>query len=135
MAISLSSLNVEKASDTPFTLAIIDEQSGQATGIEIDIIGEHSKVIADLVAKAVNGKREAARMAAKKGKDAPADKVEDDLLFGYELAAKRIVGWKGIEDEFNADNALLLVKTNPSIREQIMTASSVVTNFLPSSTK
>jgi hypothetical protein len=129
MAISLSSLNIEKASDTPFKLAIIDEQSGQPTGIEIDIIGEHSKVIADLVAKAVNGKREAARIAAKKGKDAPTEKVEDDILFGYELAAKRIVGWSGIEESFTAENALELVKTNPVIREQIMTASGVVTNF------
>lgn len=129
MAISLSSLNVEKASDTPFTLAIIDEQSGQDTGIEIDIIGEHSKTIANLVAKAVNGKREAARIAAIKRKDVPADKVEDDLLFGYELAAKRIVGWKGIEEEFTPENALTLVRTNPSIREQIMTGSSNVSNF------
>ena len=129
MAISLSSLNVEKASDTPYTLAIIDEQSGQATGIEIDIIGEHSKTIADLVAKAVNGKREAARIAAKKGKDAPADKVEDDLLFGFELAAKRIVGWKGIEEEYTPENALTLVRTNPQIREQIMAASGNVSNF------
>jgi hypothetical protein len=129
MAISLSSLNVEKASDTPYTLSIIDEQSGQATGIEIDIIGEHSKVIADLIAKAVNGKREAARIAAKKGKDAPADKVEDDLLFGFELAAKRIVGWKGIEEDFTPENALTLVRTNPTIREQIMQASGNVANF------
>jgi hypothetical protein len=129
MAISLSSLNVEKASDTPFTLAIIDESTGVATGIEIDIIGEHSKTIADLVAKAVNGKREAARMATKKGKDVPADKVEDDLLFGYELAAKRIVGWVGIEEAFTPELALELVKTNPTIREQIMTASGNVSNF------
>ncbi len=129
MAISLSSLNIEKASDTPYSLEIIDEQSGQPTGITIDIIGEHSKVIADLIAKAVNGKREAARIAAKKGKDAPADKVEDDLLFGFELAAKRIIGWKGIEEDFTPENALTLVRTNPTIREQIMQASGNVANF------
>ena len=82
-----------------------------------------------MIAKAVNGKREAARLAAKKGKDAPVEKVEDDLLFGFELAAKRIVGWKGIEEPFTPENALTLVRTNPVIREQIMTASGTVSNF------
>jgi hypothetical protein len=129
MAISLSALNVEKACDTPFTLSIIDEQSGKATGIEIDIIGAHSKVIADLVAKAVNGKRTAAAMAAKKGKDTPADKVEDDIAFSYELAAKRIVGWRGIEEPFTPELAFELVKTNPQIREQIMQSSENMANF------
>jgi hypothetical protein len=129
MAISLSSLNVEKKCDTPYKLDIIDEQSGAVTGITIDIIGEHSKVISDLVAKAVNGKREAQRIATKKGKDAPVEKVEDDIMFGIELAAKRIVGWSGIEEAFSPELAIELVKTNPSIREQVMTASSNMSNF------
>lgn len=129
MVISLSALNVEKKCDTPYKLDIIDEQSGTSTGITLEIIGEHSKVISDLVAKAVNGKREAARLATKKGKDAPVEKVEDDILFGVELAAKRIVGWSGIEETFSPELAIELVKTNPSIREQVMNASGNMANF------
>ena len=130
MAISLASLNVEKQCDTPFDLAIIDEATGKETGIVLQVIGSHSSKITKLVAKAVNAKRTAAALAAKKGgKDAPIDKVEDDIAFSTELTAAKIVGWSGIEESYTPELAFELVSTNPVIREQVSQASDDMRNF------
>ena len=129
MAISLKSLNVEAACDTPYDLDIVDEQTGKSTGITLKVIGAHSQVITKLVAKAVNAKRQAESQLAKKGKDVPVTKVEDDLEFGIELAAKRIVGWSGIEESFTPDLAFELCKTNPVIRDQVVAASEDMSHY------
>ena len=130
MAVSISSLNLTKASDTPAKLELIDEESGKSLGITLSVIGSHSEKITKLIAKAVNAKRQAEELAKKKGKDVQPSKVEDDLDFANELAAARIVGWEGIEESFSADLALELVKTNPQIREQVMTFSDNASNYL-----
>ena len=130
MAISLASLNVEKQCDTPFDLAIIDEATGKETGIVLQVIGSHSSKITKLVAKAVNAKRTAAALAAKKGgKDAPIDKVEDDIAFSTELTAAKIVGWSGIEEAYTPELAFELVSTNPVIREQVSSCSDDMRNY------
>lgn len=129
MAISLASLNMVKASDTPYSLDVIDEVSGASTGITLQVIGAHSEVITKLVAKAVNAKRTAEAMQVKKGKDPQPSKVEEDIDFSIELAAKRIVGWTGIEEAFSPENAFQLCKINPSIREQVVAASENPANY------
>lgn len=130
MAISLASLNIEKQCDTPYSLAIIDEATGKETGIVLQVIGSHSPKISKLVAKAVNAKRTASALAAKKGgKDAPVEKVEDDIEFSYELTANKIVGWSGIEEEYTPELAYTLVSTNPVIREQVSQASDDMRNY------
>jgi hypothetical protein len=129
MAISLASLNAVKASDTPYSLDIIDEVSGASTGITLQVIGAHSEVITKLVAKAVNAKRTADTMQAKKGKEPVPTKVEDDIMFSIELAAKRIVGWTGIEEPFSPENAIKLCEINPAIREQVVAASENPANY------
>jgi len=59
----------------------------------------------------------------------PIAKVEDDLEFGIELAAKRIVGWSGIEETFTPELAFELCKTNPVIRDQVVTASEDMSHY------
>jgi thymidine kinase len=130
MGISLASLNVVKASDDAQKLDILDEESGKATGIVLSVIGSNSDKITKLVAKAVNGRRQAEELAKKKGKDVQPSKVEDDIEFAQELAAARIVGWEGIDEPFSPENALQLVTINPQIREQVMVFSDNASNYL-----
>jgi hypothetical protein len=130
MAISLSSLNVVKASETAQKLEIIDEETGALTGIVLDVIGSNSDKIQKIITKVANAKRQADKLAEKKGKDAPVSKVEDDIEFIQELTAARIVGWSGIEEPYSVENALELIKINPVIREQVTTFSDNVSNFV-----
>lgn len=130
MAISLSSLNVVKASETAQKLEIIDEETGALTGIVLDVIGSNSEKIQKIITKVANAKRQADKLAEKKGKDAPVSKVEDDIEFIQELTAARIVGWSGIEEPYSPENALELVKINPVIREQVTAFSDNVSNFV-----
>jgi hypothetical protein len=130
MAISLSSLNVVKASETAQKLEIIDEETGTLTGIVLDVIGSNSDKIQKIITKVANAKRQADKLAEKKGKDTPVSKVEDDIEFIQELTAARIVGWSGIEEPYSVENALELIKINPVIREQVTTFSDNVSNFV-----
>lgn len=128
MGISLDSLNVVKASAAPFTLDIVDD-AGNKLGFSLDVIGSNSEVITKFFAKAMNARRTAEDMQRKKGKDVQVTKVEDDIAFANELAAKRIVGWNGIDDEFSPERAIKLIETNPMVREQVMNASDDIRNF------
>lgn len=130
MAISLANLNVVKASETAQKLEIIDEETGTLTGIVLDVIGSNSDKIQKIITKVANAKRQADKLAEKKGKDSPVSKVEDDIEFIQELTAARIVGWTGIEEPYSVENALELVKINPVIREQVTTFSDNVSNFV-----
>lgn len=131
MALSLSQLNLEAQSETPFEFEVIDENSGKGTGVFISVLGSHSKTVQSYVTKTLNGKRRAEALKAAKGskKDIDFTPVEDDIDFSIELAAIRVVAWRGIEEPFSYDNALLLCRTNPIIKQQIIDASDDVKNF------
>ncbi len=130
MAISLSELNVEAQSETPYEFEITDENSGKGTGVYLSVLGSHSKSVSSFVAKTLNAKRRAEALRLKKGaKDVEFTPIEDDIDFGVELAAIRIKAWRGITEDFTPENALLLCRTNPIIKQQVIEASDDVKNF------
>jgi hypothetical protein len=131
MAISLSQLNIEAQSETPFEFEITDEASGKGTGVFLSVLGAHSKTVSSFVTKTLNAKRRAEALQAAKGKRKDIDftPVEDDIDFSVELAAIRITAWRGIEETFTPENAQLLCRTNPIIKQQVIEASEDIKNF------
>ena len=130
MAISLSALNVEAQSETPFEFEVVDDNTGKGTGVFLSVLGSHSKTVSSFVAKTLNAQRRAAALKQSKGAKQPEfTPVEDDIEFGIELAAMRIVAWKGITEDWSPQNAMELCRTNPIIKAQVVEASDDVKNF------
>lgn len=131
--VSLDSLNVVKASDSPFEFEYITPD-GRQTGVFLKVLGGQSEVVTKAAAKMINERRRelAARELKKRGnsKQIDFDPIEDDIEFGQRLAAVRLVGWSGITDEFSPENAMRLCKTNKYIAAAILEYSDDVANFM-----
>ena len=68
----------------------------------------------------------------KKGKDDAIRLVEDDIDFGHELTAIKLVGWEGITEPYSKENALLLCEINELAVIQINEAAAEMGNFTDS---
>lgn len=132
--VSLSSLNAVKASETPFEFEYITPDGGNS-GVFLSILGGQSEAVTKTAAKMINEhrrKKAAREMNAKfnSKNNVEFDTLESDVEFGQRLAAVRIVGWRGINDPFTPENALLLCQTNKLIAAQVMEQSENLANFM-----
>jgi hypothetical protein len=132
---SLSDLDVTKQSEAGFEFEVLDDSTGKGVGVHLTVIGAHAPAVQKFTSKKLNERRVFDEMNERRGKKAQIRKIEDDVEFGIELAAIRIVGWRGISDEFTPANAIQLCTVNPTIREQILKASEDLANFTKGSPK
>jgi hypothetical protein len=135
--LSLSALSAVAASDTPFEIEYV-LPNGEGSGVFLSVLGGQSATVQEAVNKMVNDRRrkQAAAEALKKGPDkADFTPIEDDIAFGHRLTAVRLVGWRGITEDWSAENALTLVRSNADIAEQITSASNNLANFMKASPK
>lgn len=136
--LSLADLDAVSASDTPFEFEFI-RADGTGSGVFLQVLGSQSEKVTSETNKLVNARRkQQAQAEAVKGRSAAgADftPIESDLEFGHKLTAVRLVGWRGISDEFTPEGALRLVSRNSAIAEQVTVASNDIGNFTPASSK
>lgn len=110
--------------------------AGNKTGIFFLVLGSHSETVSNATAELQNERRRkaAAREVQKKigvgQKPIEFDKFEDDVDYGQRMAAARLVGWRGISDEFTAENALRLCKSNAHVAAFITQCSDELGNFI-----
>lgn len=128
--LSLADLDLRAASDATFEFEYIGT-NGAGTGVFLTILGEHSEKVTTAVNAMINERR---RMDATREANAttPADNimpVEDDVAFGQRVAAVRLVGWRGIQEDFTPERGLQLCRSNPPAAAQIMTKSRQLQNF------
>lgn len=126
--ISLNDLDHEKKSEQAFEFEYVPEATGKGSGIFLSVIGSQSSKVQGFLRKQLNDKRARIAMAAKRGKELPS-LIEEDEEFTHEAAAVRLVGWRGITEPFNHDNALFLVTKNAEIRSQVFENSNNLANF------
>jgi hypothetical protein len=132
----LASLDLSATSEQGYEFEYIPESTGIGEGLLITVLGKHADSVKDWTRKAVNAMRERELMLSKKGKD-EYRKIEADETFAIQLAATKIIGWKGLSSagkpvEYSKEMALHLCRVNPEIRDQVTTASDLMTNFIPS---
>ena len=132
---SISDLDVTKQSEAGFEFEVQDDSTGKGVGVYLTVIGAHAPAVQKFTSKKLNERRVFDEMNERRGKKGQVRKIEDDVEFGIELAAIRIVGWRGISDEFSQANAVQLCTVNPTIREQILKASEDLANFTKGSHK
>ena len=130
-ALSLSDLNLVEQCKDAFTFPLLDGNE-EETGVTLSVIGDHADVVTRWKAKEINRMRRQEAQQKKKGKDDTIRLVEDDIDFGHELTAIKIVGWEGITEPFSKENALLLCEINELAVIQINEAAAEMGNFTDS---
>ena len=131
----LNDLDAVTAGDTPFEVDYV-RADGSSSGVFLLVLGSQSEKVQSEVNRLVNERRKKQAVAAAMQGKANPDKadytpIEDDIAFGHRLTAVRLVGWRGIKQEWSAENAFRLVSRNSEIAEQITTASNNLGNFMP----
>ncbi len=132
---SIAELDITKQSEAGFEFEVQDDSTGKGVGVYLTVIGAHAPAVQKFTSKKLNERRVFDEMNERRGKKAQVRKIEDDVEFGIELAAIRIVAWRGISDEFSPANAVQLCTVNPTVREQILKASEDLSNFTKGSHK
>lgn len=137
--LSLADLDARTASERAYEFEFTI--GGEGTGFFISVLGQHCESIASQLNAEINGRRRklavaAARNAKSRAEAVEFDLIEDDIAFGQRLAAIRIVGWRGIVEDYTPERALFLCQKNPQLAEQVLEASNDLANFMkPSPTK
>lgn len=133
-AFSLDAFDATAASDKPIEMEII-LPDGSNSGAFLLILGNESSKVQAEVNRLVNERRKKAlRAEAVRTKgDAAFTPIEEDIEFGHRLTAVRVVGWRGIKEEWSPENAYRLVSRNASIAAQVTQASGEVADFLKNS--
>jgi hypothetical protein len=129
---SLDDLDQGKACEKPYEFEVTNEIDGKGTGLFLSVVGAHAQRVLNLIQKTVDERRVAEAMAEKRdprGKQVHVRPIKEDIDYSTELVAVRVVGWRGIKEEYSPERAIKLCTINPGIKEQILAASEELRNF------
>lgn len=131
--LSLADLNARAASEKAFEFEYLIE--GEGTGVFISVLGRHSDVVSKALNAEINDRRRKlvvaeARNAKARPGSAEFEPIESDIEFGQRMAALRMVGWRGIAEEFTPERALQLCRDNADVAAQVVQASDDLANFM-----
>lgn len=125
---SLSDMNIKKKCEDGYRFEYLNDE-GKGTGIFFTVLGAHAPSVQKWVNNELNKRRKQEAIQAKRGKDIDVRLIEEDIEFGVEFMAIRIIGWEGITEAYTSENALMLCETNPMVVEQVKAASEALANF------
>lgn len=131
----LEKIDTPAASEAGFELELLF--NGEKTGWFVTVRGEHSPTVKRWHLGVGNKFRMKEWREKRKGKaDSPEPMTEEDLELGLRGAVARVAGFKGIvfggkPFAFSEANAYELVRRHPPFADQILEASSEITNFSP----
>lgn len=132
---SIADLDAVKASSKPFEFEYI-KPDGTPSGVFLQVLGGQADKVREATAALQNerrqrqAQREVAKRVAGAQRKIEYDKYEEDVEHGKLMAASRLVGWRGLDDEFTPANALLLCQVNADIAAQILEKSDALENFM-----
>lgn len=133
---SLNDLDATKAAAQAFEFEYINPETGEGTGVYLSVLGSESEIVTAEIARLINERRrkQAAREVQQKigvgAKSIEFETMESDVEFGQRLSAVRLVGWRGITEQWSPENALKLCRTNRGIATQITQQSDTLANFI-----
>ena len=126
--ISLAELDLNSQCSESFEFQVDDER-GIPTDIYISVLGEHAPSVQKWLYKQINARRRQEALKERQGKKADVRDTREDAEFGAEMMSKRIVGWRGITEDFSPDLALKLCMQNTLITDQVREHSEDMGNF------
>jgi uncharacterized protein YneR len=128
--VSLEDLNLSKQCENAYEFQYVDP-AGNKTGIYISVVGSNAEKVRQFSINEANKVRRDAALKSKR-KDNEFVPIEEDIEYFVRDAANRIVAWRGIDQECNAENAQYLCRINSEIRKQAVEASNELSNFTKS---
>src|SRR5690606_12097020 len=111
--LSLADLDVTKKCEQGFEFEYIDKATGKGTGFFLTVIGAHAPAVTGFSLKYLNERRAYDAMNERRGKQAKVRPIEEDIEFSTEMTAIRVIGWRGIKEEYSPENAIALCRGNP----------------------
>lgn len=132
----LSNYNLAQQADVGFTFEITHPATGEKLGGFVTVRGDESKTIQTYNRKKLVEFQK--RQNQNKAKDLSYTPAEYEDM-NIEAAIVRVISWKNIKTNgddlpFTKENADMLFREYPWIRDQVMEASRDLLNFQPSGT-
>lgn len=129
----LNSVNLAAQAAVGYPLELVHPATGDKLGGIITIRGDESKEVQNYNRKRFQELQKRERMNKGKNNDYTLAEIED---IGVESAIVRVISWKnikkdGVDLEFNKENAEMVFRDYPWIRNQVMEAAGNLTLFLP----
>lgn len=127
----LNNVNLAAQAAAGYNLELVHPATGDKLGGIITVRGDESKEVQNYNRKRFQELQKRERMNKGKNTDYTLAEIED---IGIESAIVRCMGWKnikkdGIELEFNKENAEMVFRDYPWIRNQVMEAASNLNLF------
>ena len=127
---SINDLKASTYADIPRDMEIINEATGEGTGIILKVLSDESTTFKAYQKKIINISRQKAAIAAKTNRPQEVETFEETEISYNKAVAARIVGWEGIVEEYSAENAYQLVSNSESIGRQVLKCSAEPVDFM-----
>ena len=126
--LSIADLDMNAACERGYEFEFLDAR-GKGTGVHIKVLGEQSDKVQTFLRKSVNDERQRVFEASKRERGIAVTPVEQDIEFQIESAIVRTLSWRGLKEDFSAENARRLFTVNRDARDQVIAASRDIGNF------
>lgn len=129
--LSLKDLNLSAASEEGHEYEVTSPVTGKGLGVFITVRGDHSEKVRAFERKRYNTQAHEKYMADRRGlKTDDFTPIEDIEALVVESAVVRTIGWRGLDEPFNEENARVLYATNVDIREMTRKKAAESANFM-----
>lgn len=128
---SIAELNTNQKSAEGHEFEYLDGD-GKETGIFVTVMGEKAPPVRAWLAKRLNNRRIHEENLKRRGKQVEVQSVEDDIAFGIEYMAIRVIAWRGLKEPCTPENVIQWLSNDDLIVEQIKRESENIANFTKS---
>jgi hypothetical protein len=128
--VDISSLGLNAVADCeiPYKMPV-KRADGSLTALVLHVIGQHADAVEKWNASIFTQWQRDEMMAKRKNKEVEPKSLDEYKQGNIEGALVRIVGWEGVSNEFSKDKMRELLANNPHLRDDVIEASTDLTNF------
>lgn len=135
MGFDLTKNNLSEKAEAGYTFELMIPEVQEKTGAFITVRGVQSPKVKAHSRRVFAQLQFKEQQAKKKNRDLEPMTLDEAEDMAVDAAFVRIIGWKGIEEngkalEFNEDNAKRVLREHSWIREQVLSESDQLTNFI-----
>lgn len=106
----------------------LEYPKGTGLGVFLTILGDQAQAVEDFEVELADKRVQESVALAQDGKPTPRS-TKQTLRDNIERAVVRVVGWRGIAEEFSADLVKRLLTNNPDFVDQVLAESRKRGNF------
>ena len=135
MGFDLSKNNFAEKAESGYEFELVIPEIQQHTGAFVTVLGIESKIVKNYNRKKFQEMQQREIMANKRKKELDPMTLEEAEDLAIDAAFVRLISWKGVEEDgkalvFNEENAKKVLREHSWIREQILTESGMLGNFM-----